>query len=134
MEEQLLVASADVGSSSTGEGVFSGTPLCTLVIPNTLLLRLHNSESGNIIAAINENIRENMVTLDTSCTQLEGALKRATGKLSARMKACKGSRDRRHAKEGSTNVMVGVGETIAHQELQHHLEVRIHTCISHIIK
>ena len=72
------MASAELGCSSTGAGVFSGTPLCTLVIPNSLLLLLHTHDC---IDHINKNIKGKVVTLDVSCTRLEKTLQKLVGKV-----------------------------------------------------
>ena len=61
-----------------------------------------------------------MVTLDVSCTRLEKTLQKLVGKVQSR---CKGSRDRKSLREAHTNVLVGVGETIAVEEVQEKLEV-----------
>ena len=114
------MASAELGCSSTGAGVFSGTPLCTLVIPNSLLLQLHTRDC---IDHINKNIKGKVVTLDVSCTRLEKTLQKLVGKVQSRMRRCKGSRDRKSLREAQTNVLVGVGETIAVEEVQEKLEV-----------
>ena len=114
------MASAELGCSSTGAGVFSGTPLCTLVIPNSLLLLLHTHD---YIDHINKNIKGKVVTLDVSCTRLENTLQKLVGKVQSRMRRCKGSRDRKSLREAHTNVLVGVGETIAVEEVQEKLEV-----------
>ena len=116
----VTVASAELGCSSTGAGVFSGTPLCTLVIPNSLLLQLHTRDC---IDHINKNIKGKVVTLDISCTRLEKTLQKLVGKVQSRMRRCKGSRDRKSLREAQTNVLVGVGETIAVEEVQEKLEV-----------
>ena len=45
------------------------------------------------------------------------------GKVQSCMRRCKGSRDRKSLREAHTNVLVGVGETIAVEEVQEKLEV-----------
>ena len=86
----MLVASPEVGCSSTGHSAFTGSPLCTLVIPNTLLLQLHNNGSG-YVEGVNACIAGKMVTLDTSCSRLELGLQRTAGKVFSKWKSCKGS-------------------------------------------
>ena len=46
IEHQVVnVASANVGCKRTGQGVFTGVPLCILVTPNSLLLQLHEKKT-----------------------------------------------------------------------------------------
>ena len=71
MEEQtVVVARAEV---ITGNGVQGDSPLCTLIIPNSLLLDIHENGKG-YIAGVNEKIQGKMVTLNSSCDGLETAL------------------------------------------------------------
>ena len=61
MEERVVVASSELGCSFTSHDAIPGSPVCTLVIPNTLLLRLHDKKSscgyvGGVNACISEQI------------------------------------------------------------------------------
>ena len=89
MEHKVLVASSELVCSSTGHNAFNGSPLCTLVIPNSLLLKLHNIGSG-YVESVNACITGKMVTLDVSCSRLESGLQKAAGKYRANGTALRG--------------------------------------------
>ena len=91
MEHTVKVASAELGLSSTGKGVFSRNPVCTLIIPNSLLLTLNKDRPAGYIAGVNKCIKEGIVTLDTSCDRLESSLRRLAGKVVSKHANCKGS-------------------------------------------
>ena len=119
MEESVVtVTGIEVGCSSTGHNVFSGSPLCTLVVPNCFLLCLHDNRADNFTARVNASIKEQIVTLDTSSTRLESALRRVAGRLASKKKSCKGSRDRKRVVDGVSKILVGEGETISTARIQ----------------
>ena len=120
MEHKVVVASSEVGCSSTGHSSFNGSPLCTLVIPNALLLQLHDTGSG-YVKGVNACITGKMVTLDTSCSRLQLGLQKTAGRVFSKWKSCKGSRDRVKLKVGSTNFMVGEGEIVSVESVQKEL-------------
>ena len=130
MDKQVTVASSEVALSSVGEGVFEGSPLCTLVTPNSLLLHLH-ANGNKYIGGINKAIKGKMVTLDESCTRLETTMKKVSGRLASQLRKCKGSRDRNRIRDGSTNFLVGVGETVVVEEVQQTLEVCAPVCMNY---
>ena len=111
MEQVVNVAGADVGCQSTGQGVFTGVPLCTLVIPNSLLLQLHEKKTC-YVDAVNTNIKGNAIELDRSCARLENSLQKIARKLYTKLRHCKGSRDRARVSSGFSNFLVGQGEAI----------------------
>ena len=102
MEHTVKVASAELGLSSTGKGVFSRDPVCTLIIPNSLLLHLHKDRPAGYTTGVNKCIKEGIVTLDTSCDRLESSLRRLAGKVVSKHANCKGSSHRK-VREGQTN-------------------------------
>ena len=110
MAEKVVVAGIEVGCSSTGHNAFSGRPLCTLLVPHSLLLCLHDNGADNFTAGVNACIKEQVVTLDMSCARLKA---RVAGRLATKKKSCKGSRDRKRARDGVTRVLVGEGETVS---------------------
>ena len=121
---QVLVYSPELSLKTLSCTAFAGSPLCTLRIPNTVLLCLYDGHSTGYVQGINARIRGKMVTLDTSCSRLEGALRRAATALATSLRQCKGSRGRAKIQEGFKYVLVGVGETIDVQVVQEQLEVR----------
>ena len=123
MEEKVVVGGIEVGCSSTGHNAFSGSPLCTLLVPNSLLLCLHDNGADNFTAGINACIKEQVVTLDVSCARLEAALRRVAGRLATKKKSCKGSRDRKRVRDGVTRVLVGEGETVSVATMADFLQV-----------
>ena len=121
MEHSVEVASAELGLSSTGKGVFSRNAVCTLIIPNSLLL--HKERPAGYTAGVNKHIKEGIVTLDTSCDRLESALRRLAGKLVSKHASCKGSSYRKKVREGQTFLLVGEGETISVTRVTEDLQV-----------
>ena len=122
-----MVASADVACASIGQGVFSGSPLCTLVVPNALLLHLHANKSG-YVEGVNECIKGRMLTLSKTCARLETALQKIAGKLASKLKKCQGSRERSKVRSSHSNFLVGEGETISVQDVVEPLQVSV--CLS----
>ena len=55
MAECVGVASAELGCAVISDGAFLGSPLCTPVIPNTLLLRLYEEKRG-LLEGVNSSI------------------------------------------------------------------------------
>ena len=108
----MTVAGAELGTSTTGHAAFSGTAVCTLVIPNSLLLRLHEEGQGYIFG-VNSCITGQLVTLDNSSVRLHSALRRISGTLATKKRSCKGSQDRKKLSEGYTNLLVREGETLS---------------------
>ena len=123
MEHTVKVGSAELGLSSTGKGVFSRNPVCTLIIPNSLLLHLHKDRPAGYTDGVNKCIKEGIVTLDTSCERLESALRRLAGKLVSKHASCKGSSYRKKVREGQTLLLVGEGETISVTRVTEDLQV-----------
>ena len=123
MEQQVVdVASADVGCKTTGNGVFLGVPLCTLMIPNSLLLQLHE-KNGSYVEGISANIKGNIKNFDKSSARLESSVHKVAGKLSSKLKNCKGSRDRARTRGGFSNFLVGEGEVETISAATEHLKV-----------
>ena len=87
-EQQVVVATAEVGCSSTSQSVFAGVPLCTLLIPNTPLLSLRSKKSG-YVDGVKESISGKTVTLNRSVCRLEAALQKIAGKLASNFRKCK---------------------------------------------
>ena len=85
--------------------------MCTLVIPNSLLLHLHEDGNG-YIQGVNSCISGHLVSLNPSCSRIESALRRIAGKLVTKRRNCKGSHARQKLKDGNTNLLVGDGETV----------------------
>ena len=91
-------------------------------MPNSLLLCLHDNGANNFTAGVNACIKEQVVTLDMCCAQLEAALRRVAGRLATK-KSCKGSRDRKRVRDGVTRVLAGVGETVSVAMMAYFLQV-----------
>lgn len=117
--ERVGVASSKLGCANSPS--VSVSPICTLTIPNILLLRLHEEGNG-YVAGVNSCIDGELLTLGTSCSRIETALRKAASKLIIRKKNCKGSRDRQQLKEGTTYVLVGKEETVSNKALHEELE------------
>ena len=131
MPECVGVASAELGCAVISDGAFLGRPLCTLVIPNTLLLRLYEEKRG-LLEGVNSSITGGVLSLDPTCSRIQTALQKATSRLYSRKRSCKGSRDRTKLRDGKTHVLVGEGETITVRGLQEEIqrkEVR-YKCVS----
>ena len=67
MEESqsvVTVTGIEVGCSSTGHTVLGGSPLRTLVVPNCVLLCLHDNRADSFTARVNACIKEQIITLD----------------------------------------------------------------------
>ena len=62
--------------------------------------------------AVNKNIKGNLITLDSSCARLETALHKIAGKLSSKLRQCKGSQDRARIRNSHPHFLVGEGEAI----------------------
>ena len=120
----VTVTGIEVGCSSTGHTAFAGSPLCTLVVPNCLLLCLHDNRADSFTAGVNACIKEQIITLDTSSTRLESALRRVAGRLATKKKSCKGSRDRKRVIDGVSKILVGEGETVSTARITNVLQVR----------
>ena len=115
------------GCSAIGEGGFSGSPQCTLVIPNTLLLRLYEEGKG-YVEGVNNCVARGLLTLNPTCSRIASALRKAASRLHGRKRRCKGSRDRDRLRDGETHVLVGEGEVLTARGLQeevHKQEVNI---------
>ena len=95
------------------------------MIPNSLLLELHDNGSHRYITQVTQCIKGEVVSLDPNCKRLELALQRAASKLATRKKSCTGSRGRAQVKDGLTKILVGQGETVAVARVAAELEVRI---------
>ena len=108
----MTVGGAELGPSTTGHAVFSETAVCALVIPNSLLLRLHDEGQG-YIHGVNSYITGQFVTLNNSSVRLHSALRRISGTLATKKRSCKGSRDRKKISEGYTHLLVREGETLS---------------------
>ena len=131
MAECVGVASAELGCAVISDGAFLGRPLCTLVIPNTLLLRLYEEKRG-LLEGVNSSITGGVLSLDPTCSRIQTALRKAASRLYSRKRNCKGSRDRTKLRDGKTHVLVGEGETITVRGLQEEIqrkEVR-YKCVS----
>lgn len=120
MAERVGVAGAEL-AGTTATSTFAGSPLCTLVLPNALLLRLYEEGKG-YTAGVNPCISGQLLTLDPTCTRLETALRKAASRLYSRKRRCKGSRERDRLKDGETHILVGEGETIKVKGLQEELQ------------
>ena len=90
MAECVGVASAELGCAVMSDGAFLGRPLCTLVIPNTLLLRLYEEKRG-LLEGVNSSITGGVLSLDPTCSRIQNALRKAANRLYSRKKSCKGS-------------------------------------------
>ena len=97
MEKRVIVASSELGCSTTGNSGFTGSPVCILVIPNSLLFHLHEEGNG-YIRGINSCISGHLVSLNPSCSRIESALRRIAGKLVTKRKNCKGLKVSAHSK------------------------------------
>ena len=129
--ERVCVASATLGCSAIADGGFLGSLLCTLVIPNTLLLRLYDEGKG-YVEGVNNCIAGGLLTLDPTCNRVASALRKAAGRLNGRKRRCKGSRDRDRVRDGKTHVLVGEGEAVTVRELQTEIqkqEVNMKVCL-----
>ena len=121
MAERVGVASAELGCAAISDGAFLGSPLCTLVIPNSLLLRLYEEEK-ELLEGVNSCITGGLLSLDPTCSRLKNVLRKASSRLHCRKRNCKGSRDRARLREGVTHVLVGEGETLTVRGLQEDLQ------------
>ena len=121
MAERVGVASAELGCAAIRDGAFLGSPLCTLVIPNSLLLRLYEEEKG-LLEGVNSSITGGLLSLDPTCSRLQSVLRKAASRLHCKKRSCKGSRDRVRLREGATHVLVGEGETLTVRGLQKDLQ------------
>ena len=125
MTERVGVASAELSCAA-----FSGVPLCTLVIPNTLLLQRYD-EGKDLLEGVNSCITGGLVSLDPTCTRLQNVLRKAASRLYSRKKSCRGSRDRARLREGKTHVLIGEEEATTVGRLKEELqrkEVYISKC------
>ena len=111
--EKKVVAGIEVSCSSTGHNAFCGSPLCTLLVPHSLLLCLHDNGADDFTAGVNACIKEQVVTLDMSSASLEAALRRVAGRLATKKGSCKGSCDGKRVRDDVTMVLVGEGETVS---------------------
>ena len=116
MAERVGVASAELGCAAIRDRAFLGPPLCTLVIPNTLLLRLYEEEKG-LLEGVNCCITGGLLSLDRTCSRLHSVLRKAGSRLHCKKRSCKGSRDRVRLREGVTHMLVGEGETLTVKDL-----------------
>ena len=119
----VTVTGIEVGCSSTGHTAFAGSPLCTLVVPNCVLL-CHDNRADSFTAGVNACIKEQIITFDTSSTRLESALRRVAGRLATKKRSCKGSRDRIRVIDGVSKILVGEGQTVSTARITNVLQVR----------
>ena len=119
MAEQVGVVSAEP-ACTTATSTFAGSPLCTIMLLNALLLRLYKEGKG-YMAGVNPCISGQLLTLDPTCIRLETALRKAASRLYSRKRRCKWSRERDRLKDGETHIPVGEGETIKVKGLQEEL-------------
>ena len=117
--ESVGVARAELAGTTALNG-FTGAPLCSLAIPNGLLLRLYEESSG-YTTGVSSCISGQLLTLDPKCTRLESVFRKAASRLHSKKRACKGSRGRDRLREGETYVLVGQGEMIQVKGLQEEL-------------
>ena len=83
------------------DGAFLGSPLCTLVIPKTLFLRLYEEKRG-LLEGVSSSITGGVLSLDPTCSKIQNALRKAASRLYSRKRSCKGSRDRTKLRDGKT--------------------------------
>ena len=121
MAERVGVVSVELGCAAIRDGAFLGSPLCTLVIPNSLLLRLYGEEKG-LLEGVNSCITGGLLSFDPTCSRLQSALRKTVSRLHCKKRSCKGSRDRVRPREGATHVLVGEGETLTVRGLQKDLQ------------
>lgn len=114
MEPQVTVSSFQ---RTAGPDGFAGVPLCTLHVPNSLLLDLYQS-SDNVVERVNQHIKGQIVTLDPECARLTTSVRRTASKLANKMRRCSGSRGRDKIRGGTTEILVGTGETISVESVQ----------------
>ncbi|CAI8041709.1 hypothetical protein GBAR_LOCUS23150 [Geodia barretti] len=79
MAERVGVAGAEL-AGTTALSAFLGSPLCTLVLPNALLLRLYEEGKG-YTAGVNTCISGQLLTLDSTCTRIETSIRKAASRL-----------------------------------------------------
>ena len=93
------------------DGAFLGSPLCTLVIPKTLFLRLYEEKRG-LLEGVSSSITGGVLSLDPTCSKIQNALRKAASRLYSRKRSCKGSRDRTKLRDGKAYVLVEEGEIL----------------------
>lgn len=106
-------------------------PLCSIAVPNGLLLQAHRQQVPSYVTTINAHIPEHILVLDTACTRLERGFARGAGKLHSALSTTKGSA-RKQILEKVTHCVVGSGETLdvaSYMSERESMQVHVLQCI-----